>query len=155
MAKIGFLMDFCGLEPVVPISRTTVNTAIVDWSSNKLAAQWKETSMCRQTKMLLPVADTKVSKACLKLNKKSLRLLTHLVTGHNLLNYHQSKIDWRIDPLCECKEDDETSYHVLTHCPTYGGCRVAIFGAPELGSNYRILSSVNLGVIELIRFHTQ
>jgi len=91
LAKIASLIDFCGLEPVVPISRTTVNTAIVDWASNKLAAQWKETSMCRQKKMLLPVADTKVSKACLKRSKKSSRLLTHLVTGHNLLNYHQSK----------------------------------------------------------------
>ena len=78
-------MDFCDPEPVVPIYQTTVNTAIVDWAYNKLATQWEETLMCRQTKVLLPEADKKVSKACFKLSKKSLRLLLHLVTGHNLL----------------------------------------------------------------------
>jgi len=67
-------------------------------------------------------------------------------------SFVRAKVDRKIDPLCECTEDDETSYHVLAYCPIYGGSRFAIFGAPELGSDDIILSSGNLRVLEFIKF---
>ena len=41
-----------------------------------------------------------------------------MVTGHNNLSYHASKIDPTIDPTCSfCEQALETFHHFVTECP--------------------------------------
>ena len=58
------------------------------------------------------------SKKIVTLARSQLSQYIKLVTGHNNLAYHASKIDPTIDPTCSlCEEADETFFHFTTECP--------------------------------------
>ena len=77
----------------------------------------KEVS-CRQTKLFHPKPDSGESKKVIKLARSQLSVYIKLVTGHNNLAYHASKIDPSIDPMCSlCEEKMETFHHFVTECP--------------------------------------
>ena len=83
------------------------------WSSD-----WKEEQTCRQTKQFHPIPDSNRSKNIIKLARSQLSLYIKIVTGHNNLAYHTSKLDPTIDPQCGlCEEEPETFYHFITNCP--------------------------------------
>jgi len=77
------------------------------------------------------------------LNKKSLRLVTHIVTGNKLLNGHQITIGNMTSALCECKEDMKTSYHFVAECPKHFESRFKHFGKPILDPEDMVISSKN------------
>ncbi|KAG5895351.1 hypothetical protein JTB14_003148 [Gonioctena quinquepunctata] len=59
-----------------------------------------------------------MSKEILSLDRRDIKTVTGLLTGHNHLNRHMELIGITDDPLCRwCLEDDETSSHILTECP--------------------------------------
>ena len=57
--------------------------------------------------------------------------MVQLLTGHNYLNYHQSKVYPDTDDTCRlCMEDAETAWHVICECPALAVQRLEDFGHP-------------------------
>ena len=80
--------------------------------------EWESEKTCRQTKQFFPYPDPKQSKTLITLARSQLSVVLKLITGHNALAYHASKIDPEIDSTCSlCEEDLETFHHFVTECP--------------------------------------
>ena len=64
--------------------------------------------------------------------------MIRIITGHNNLNYFQSKLDTDRDPLCRlCEEEDETFDHWVQDCPVLRQQRCKIFEVAT--NNYSII----------------
>ena len=49
-----------------------------------------------------------------------IRLVIEIITGHCRLNMHMTVIGERDDPTWpECRDTEETSFHLLMECPMY------------------------------------
>ena len=52
------------------------------------------------------------------MDKRDLRAATQVPTGQACHNYHLSKINGFVQPLCPlCKAEDDTVPHLLAQCP--------------------------------------
>ena len=81
-----------------------------EWTSNP--------SLFKQTKIFFPVINTKQSMFLQNLSRKQLSHVVQVISGHNRLRYHESKINQNVDPLCRlCGEEDETAFHLIGECP--------------------------------------
>ena len=62
------------------------------------------------------------------MNKKKLRAATQTLTGHACLNYHHSKLNRSVQPLCPlCEAEYDTVPHLLAQCPMLWKLRVEYF----------------------------
>ena len=61
-------------------------------------------------------------------NPKGIQLLTRLRLGLSDLRDHKFKHVFRdtLNPICNCSEDIETSWHYLLHCSIYTNERLAL-----------------------------
>ena len=77
-----------------------------------------------------------------------MRRLIELITGHNNLNYVQSKIDpINVPPLCRfCEEEDETFAHLLNECPCFISYRRDIL------HNIPIINTLSWSHKQLLKF---
>ena len=77
-----------------------------------------------------------------------MRRLIEIVTGHNNLNYFQSKIyPLDVSPNCRfCEEEDETFEHLLNECPCFLNDRRDIL------LNIRIVDTINWNPQLLLKF---
>ena len=90
--------------------------------------EWWDYPHARQTKIWFPYIKKKISKGLIKLSRQELGLLVQLLTGHNRLRYHSSKIDPSLDPTCrKCREEAESTWHVLGDCPSLMSWRLQSF----------------------------
>ena len=95
--------------------------------------QWKErwllTNTSRQTKIFFPSINVKKSGAIINLDRQTLGMIIQVLTGHNHLKYHQSKIDaLQQDSSCRfCLEEEETSAHLICTCPRFWYARMECF----------------------------
>ncbi len=63
----------------------------------------------------------------------SIRIITHLYTGHSYLRQHQHRIQNEQDLVCRfCDETEETVEHILARCPALANARWDILGEPEV-----------------------
>ena len=96
-------------------------------------ARWCSSDEFRQTKIWFPVVNKKISDILLKLDRRTLGDMIGIFTGHNRLNYHQSKIDAEKSPICRfCGWDDESSWHLIGECEAFWRSRSNIFNQPFL-----------------------
>ena len=94
---------------------------------------WKKRKDCRQTKLILPGAHHKWKSKILKYERRHLRVLTQLVTGHANLKRHRYLMGMETSPTCDkCQEDEETAIHLMTTCPHYWWERMQYLGAPTI-----------------------
>ena len=57
-------------------------------------------------------------------------MATQILTGHAALNYHLSKVNRIVEPicpLCEVELEEETLSHLLGQCPMLGKLRAELF----------------------------
>ena len=60
-----------------------------------------------------------------KLGRNEVKVLAEILIGRGNLGYHRHKIGLADSPLCRLRgEDDETSTHILCHCPAIAGKRL-------------------------------
>ena len=118
----------------IPISKAKqqIKNAVVKiWNH-----EWNSISECRQTRQWFPTLNPKQSNNLRNLNRKDLSVLTQLLTGHNFLRYHESHICKDVSPLCRlCKEENETSFHLIGKCPVLMEKRKEIFHTYFLDEN--------------------
>ena len=79
--------------------------------------------------MFLPEPDPKVWIKLQKYGIRNLKILTQLITGHNVLRRHLWKMKFEESPTCErCHGGEESSEHFICHCPAYCVARQQNFG---------------------------
>ena len=114
LAKRGIHMYMEGPEPFVPIGNETSKGYIKKWENKQKEADWRKRTDCRQTKIWLTMINRAWSREILKLNRKDIRYITQIITGHSNLRRHRYIMGLEEDPNCEkCKEEEETPEHIL------------------------------------------
>ena len=93
-------------EVLVPFAhfKNCVKTATYElWKQ-----EWTENPTCRMSKIFLPEPHIGKSKEILQLARGQMRRLIEIISGHNNLNYLQSKIyPHDVSELCRfCEEED-------------------------------------------------
>ena len=90
--------------------------------------EWQQLPTCRMTKIFFPKPDKNKTKKLLKHGRAYLHRLIECATGHNNLNYLQSKIyPEDVSELCRfCEEEPETFDHLLNECPCFQQARFDI-----------------------------
>ena len=73
--------------------------------------------------------STKLDNICRR-NRKDLRIITHILTGHSWLNKHMHTLKISNTPTCpQCQIEDETTEHYIYKCTEYNEIRKEIFGS--------------------------
>ena len=111
-----------GLEPRIAVSNCVSKQAIKDWIFNMHDTEWKQRKDCRQSKLVLPAPNHRWNKI-LNYNKKEVRAITQLATGHANLKRHRHLMGLEPDPYCEKCGMEQTSIHILTECPGHWWAR--------------------------------
>ena len=97
---------------------------IKDWNQ-----RWISSTEYRQTKIFFPELDRKKSSSLRRLERKKLGMIVSVLTGHNRLKYHQSKMDpLQQDSSCRfCQWEEETAAHLVCSCPAFWSSRLECF----------------------------
>ena len=104
------------------------------WSVQEQNRRWRNTKSCRQAKQFMQAVNIRLTQYALRLSRKDSRLLVCLLTGHNTLNRHLTLLRRMDDPLCPlCKEEEDTSLHLLGNCCASAKKRCEFFGRYFLG----------------------
>ena len=86
------------------------------------------------------------------LSKDSLRALSHILTGWSYLHSFQHKIGNVPTDLCpRCSEDEDTSEHFLTSCPSIAYDRLQAFGHLFITSDWFHQHNFIPSVIKFLR----
>jgi hypothetical protein len=108
VAKLGSECPFIGSEPAYGISAGTAKNAVRDWTKRYHKKYWESLTGLKQAKGFLQGPSVRRTKELLKLNRKQLRWVTGLLTGHCHLKGHLFKMGLTNSPTCEkCLEKDE------------------------------------------------
>ena len=114
---VTYNIIYTGVDPPGSYAKSKLMEAIYAiWTK-----EWTEHPLCRQSKNFLQTPDKNKKNEVLKLGRCRLRRLIEIITGHNNLNYLQSKIYPNDESeLCRfCEEEDETFEHLLNECPCF------------------------------------
>ena len=94
----------------------------------KTIVSWIESYKLNPPKMFNILWRDKFSKDLIRTNKRDLRAATQILTGHACLNYHLSKLNCSVQPLCPlCEAEYDTVPHLLAKCPMLWQLRVEYF----------------------------
>ena len=94
----------------------------------KTIVSWIESFKLNPPKMFNILWRDKFSKDLIRMNKRELWAATQILTGHARLNYHHSKLNRSVQPLCPlCEAEYDTVPHLLAKCPTIWQLRVEYF----------------------------
>ena len=131
LAKRGASQVMMGPKPSVPIQNNSIKNSIREWCKQKHQKTWSQQTDCRQTKWTNPQVG-EWCKDLMKLKTQDLRIGTQLLTGHANLQRHRYLMKLEESPTCpKCKENEETTIHLLTECPAFAKLRWE-----ELGQHY-------------------
>jgi hypothetical protein len=98
---------------------------------NKHIHYWKNFLTCQHSKLFLEEPLGVASKKIFNMNKRRLRILVGIVTGHFSCNYHLHKFGLRQSTFCDrCQSDQGTMYHLVCLCLTLANRRLQILGRP-------------------------
>lgn len=128
LAKEGTLSAFHGPQPVIPISKNSVRAAISKYARLLHEKEWTKTTSCIISKQFLALPSRANLKIILAMNRKTLRLLTQIITGHCTLNGHLKTMGLVEEATCICEGGPETVFHFLGVCDRYCALRLDIFG---------------------------
>lgn len=134
LARKGSSGTFIGPDPFCGIPMCNALGWIEKWKEKKALDQWNENPGIKRAKIFLTEYTSKKTIKILSKSKREIRLLTGLLTGHCLLNYHLHKMGKKEDPTCRlCNEEDETPEHILSECQAISCQRQLCLGKSYLG----------------------
>ena len=108
----------------LPMPRCVCNAAL----RRKTIVSWIESYKLNPPKMFNILWRDKFSKDLIRMNKRDIRAATQILTGHACLNYHLSKLNRSVQPLCPlCEAEYDTVPHLLAKCPMLWQLRVEYF----------------------------
>ena len=116
LARNGSTQPFIGPEPFCGISECALKMELKKWEKSTIDNIWKNNETARQSKRFISPNKT-VTQKLLNISKKDLCTFSGLVTGHCSSKYYLKQIGKLQDDACRfCKEDIETSKHLLCDC---------------------------------------
>lgn len=128
LARKGSGTILIGPEPFCGVPDCSFKMELKRWETSMVISNWNTTSTSKQAKQFIYPLE-KNTRNLLKLDKRNLRILTGLLTGHCPCRYHLVKIGQIQDSKCRfCKLEDETSEHLLCKCCALIQRRFLIFG---------------------------
>ena len=120
-AKTGELLK-------IQIPKIELKNRISEHFQEKWNKNWCNYKEARQTKHFFPELNPARSNCYIKLSRLKLGKAVRIITGHNNLNYHMSKMCPGFGDLCRfCEESKETFFHFLTECPRFLNWRIECF----------------------------
>lgn len=127
-ARLGAKTVVFGPEPVLAISRSIARLEFQHWIRDQHIKYWESLSTCRQAKSFLEKPCKTLTEKLLTLERRSLRTVVGLLTGHCPLNKHLTNIGINNNPMCEkCSLEEEDAIHFLCNCEGYGNLRERFF----------------------------
>ena len=132
LAKTGTTneLEKVDLPPPKCIAMTKISSAMYKvWND-----RWISSQGCRQTKIFFPTLNRVKSKTLINLDRQNLGSMVQVLTGHNRLRYHESKISSiEVNSSCRfCQWEEETSWHLIGECPFFWRSRRDIFNETVL-----------------------
>jgi len=116
-------------EPSVGISTSTVCSSRSSWATQEQSRLWQALPKCRQAKLFLNTLDKGLVCFALSPEKKDLRILIGLLTGHVDLNRHLKIMGLQNEAVCPiCQDEEETSIHFTAQCSATVLLRRSILG---------------------------
>jgi len=130
LAGMATTMAFYGPQPVISVSESFVASAIQLWSLREHTKAWKLGTDCRQTRSFVEGPASSITNYLRSLNRKALRLLIQVISGHSTLNRHLFIMGLTASPNCAyCGEEEETSAHFVCVCPFFNSIRYETLGS--------------------------
>ena len=115
LARAGSSSTLIGPEPFCGVGWSTISSLVKSWAGRLTERYWFFQPGMRQAKEL---TNPKVDRRTKQLSRRDLYLLVGYLSGHHLVNYHLNKMRLSSDAECRlCKEDDESTKHILCDCP--------------------------------------
>ena len=127
LAKRGTLLR----EPTASVAMPWCDMArtIWDWAVSESQRLWAGVEGCRQSKLALgPDAIYRHHKELLELPRKELAVVMGWMTGHCYFNRHLRPPNIEQRTCRFCKEENESSEHILRTCPAVEERRVRYLG---------------------------
>jgi ribonuclease HI len=150
LAKQGSSSALIGPEPACGVSCITVKGALEQRLTGMHQMYWESLPGHRQAKVLIGGTSKKTTTKLLNLNRKELRTVVGLKTGHCGLRKHLYNMRITASPTCRwCGWDDESAVHVLGQCDGLARKRQEIFGAPSLETE----DLREISVTDLLKFN--
>ena len=98
----------------------TVKAEIRRQVANDWQNEWTRSNQANHAKTFYAGPNPSKAKFVYKLARLELGRFVRIVTGHNNLNFFQTKIGLANNPSCRfCMEGDETITHLLSNCPRF------------------------------------
>ena len=150
LARQGSCTDFIGPEPFCGVSSSALKAELKTWEHRTIQENWRCSVGLRQSKRFIK-PSVKQSQQLLSLNKKGLRTITGLFTGHCPSKHHLKQIGQSDDEICRlCGFECETAEHLLCHCSALIQRRIRAFGKGTL-EPFEVWSANPNEVIHFIR----
>lgn len=133
LAKNALNVPFIGPEPACGITREAINQELNTMLKQNHCDYWERITGQETAKAFLGEPSSSRTNNLLTYNRKNLRQITGIITGHCHLKKHLHNLGHARDPTCRgCYEEDETVLHVLCHCEAFNGTRKSTLGAEKL-----------------------
>jgi len=129
LAGTATTMAFYGPQPVISVSECFVASAIHSWSLREHTKAWKLGTDCRPTKWFVEGLASSITNYLRSLNRKVLRLLIQVISGHSTLNRHLFVMGLTDSPNCAYCGEEETSAHFVCVCPFFNSTRHETLGS--------------------------
>ena len=127
LAKLGSASEDPGDSAWVGAPKATVKTSIAEEINKAWQLEWHTNGIAQHTKGFYSGPHSGKAKFVYKLARLELGRFVRIVTGHNNLNFFQTKIGLWNNPLCRlCGEGNETISHFFL-CPRLRAGRQDIF----------------------------
>ena len=102
-------------KPHATVRAEVRRQAMTDWHR-----EWTRSSLANHAKSFYAGPHTGKAKFVYKLARLELGRFVRIITGHNNLNFFQTKIGLADNPSCRfCTEGNETITHLLSECPRF------------------------------------
>ena len=133
LARIGSSSQFIGPEPYFGMCLSNIKMEFKLWLELKMNIEWEIKTSMVHSKEIMPRLNKNRSKEFLYLSKNDASLVTRFVTGHGAFNKHLHTLHMTTEDKCRlCKDEKETSRHLLCECEALAAKRYNLFGKSEL-----------------------
>ncbi|XP_039303927.1 uncharacterized protein LOC113003211 [Solenopsis invicta] len=144
LARAASRMEVFGPGPVLGVPFCLGRERLRAWLRNEHLEFWKNElrTKCRQAGALLEETPSEgLVRDIRSLSRRDARIVVQILTGHGALNYNMHRLGRSDTAECRaCREEEETSLHILCDCPAYAGLRLKLLGSafPKPGQISRL-----------------
>ena len=135
-------------KPSASIKREITNAVYNEWTT-----EWHAQEQAHHSKSFYSRPCQRKARFVYKLARLDLGRFVRIITGHNNLNFFQTKIGLWGDPLCRfCGEGNETMMHFLYDCPSFFDSSRAAFPhtLPTNGMEWSVKALLHFSYIPAI-----